>query len=89
MKKVEALKYKLHYNPEDSEEFKISSSDVFYEYKGKLYKQFYKGQPLPLEVWSEIFEEPKISDEKEVEVEDNKSIDKEIKNKVSKKLKDK
>jgi hypothetical protein len=55
MIKVAKNKYQFHFHESDYTDLIPAKEDVFYEFKGNLYSQFYKGQLIPKEVFDDIF----------------------------------
>lgn len=51
------IKYDYFFSEADYSEMKLAPEDTFYEEDGLTYSQFYKGQPLPVEIWNEVFSE--------------------------------
>ncbi len=39
----------------DYSEMKVVPEDVFFEDRGLLYSQFYKGQSIPIGIWEKVF----------------------------------
>lgn len=66
---LEKLTYPFIFDGSESESFSICQEDVFYLNKGKKYKQFYKGQLIPSEIFDVLFKknnEIEVSEEIEI-----------------------
>ena len=72
---LKGLKYSLHFNGDESEEFVRCPIDVYYTDKNKTYRQFYKNQLIPIEVYNELFPKEKVEEVKSEETEDITQID--------------
>ncbi len=74
---LEKLTYSFHFHGTDAEEFRPCKEDVFYLSKGKKYRQFYKGQLIPKEIFDSLFEKEEVQ-EATLEVEEVSSTEEEL-----------
>jgi hypothetical protein len=68
----------FYMNLEIGTEVKEVPEDVYYLENGLTYRQFYPGQPIPVEVWEELFGEPETEDDqasKDAEIKDETELD--------------
>lgn len=61
---LDKLTYKFYFDGTESSTFTYCPEDVFYMNKGKKYKQFYKGQIIPEEIFNELFNKVEVEEMK-------------------------